>query len=94
MPKVDLFGDVPDVQQKVKVRTAGRSAYPAAPGTGPEGKKCRHCKFCIWVHGGVRAYPKCEKNKPRWTHGTGSDINTRMPSCKLFEPIETTEPKS
>jgi len=62
-----------------------RDAYPALPGTGPEGKRCRHCANCVSVNGGSRSYPKCLANKGRWTHGRATDINTRMPACRLFE---------
>jgi hypothetical protein len=81
----DLLGVVPDVQKAPKKKLAGRYAYPAPPGTGPEGKRCRDCAFYVRVNGGSRDYPKCEKNHARWGHTCSTDINSRMPACRLFE---------
>lgn len=83
----DLLGVVPGVQKLPKPPLAGRYAYPAPPGTGPEGKRCRDCRFYVRVCGGTRDYPKCEKNRARWGRTISTDINSRMNACRLFEPI-------
>lgn len=82
----DLFGLVPPVNANVQPgsQRAGRNGYPAPPGTGPEGKRCRDCANCQSVSGGRRSFPKCLANKGRWTHGRATDINTRMAACRLF----------
>lgn len=70
----------------VEVKARGKHyveprGYAGMPGTGPEGKTCR---MCVSYYNG-RGFPKCEKNRARWTHGRASDILAGSPACKLFE---------
>jgi hypothetical protein len=66
--------------------TPNPRAYPAPPGSGPEGQTCRGCDHYCRVQGGAKAYPKCELMKANWTHGTGTDIKASSPACRLFVP--------
>ena len=60
--------------------------YYGQPGTGPEGTTCRQCAHYVSLQGHAKTFPKCGKNKTRWTHGRGSDILASAPSCRYFEP--------
>lgn len=60
--------------------------YAAMPGTGPEGKQCRHCAHYTHQGGVAGNYPKCEANRARWTGGRGSDILAKAPACSRFTP--------
>lgn len=59
--------------------------YVDMPGTGPEGKQCRHCKHYAHQSGVAGSFPKCGLNRARWTGGRGSDILARAPACRRFE---------
>lgn len=63
--------------------------YYGIPGTGPEGKTCRDCVHYTHKDNVAGTYPKCGKNRARWTGGRGSDILARAPACKYFEQPET-----
>ena len=82
---VDLFGPVPPENQPRTTR-AGKNAYPALPGTGPAGMKCRDCEHSIYKPGVAGSYPKCNLMRARWTGGRGTDIRMRSPACSKFEP--------
>jgi len=69
----DLFGE--------QVKTFRSSAYPAAPGTGPTGKKSRDCESCYSVSRN-RTWYKCGLVKR--TSGHGTDINSRSAACGMF----------
>lgn len=59
--------------------------YAAPPGSGPEAYTCRQCAHYTHKGGVSGSYPKCGKNRARWTGGRGSDILARAPACRLFE---------
>lgn len=59
--------------------------YAAPPGTGPEGENCRGCEHYTHQGGVAGNYPKCAKNRARWTGGRGSDILASAPACRLFD---------
>jgi len=60
-------------------------AYPAQPGTGPEGETCGSCE-----HHHVRVfanrYHKCILMRDHWTAGDASDIRVRSPACLEWRP--------
>ena len=58
--------------------------YYGIPGTGPADKTCRQCAHYVRTNGHAKRYPKCGKNRARWTHGRASDILASSPSCKYF----------
>jgi hypothetical protein len=58
--------------------------YAAQPGTGPEGKQCRHCAHYTHKGNVAGTYPKCGANRAHWTGGRGSDILAKAPACRLF----------
>jgi hypothetical protein len=60
--------------------------YAALPGTGPEGKQCRHCAHYTHASGVAGSYPKCGANRAKWTGGRGSDILAKAPACSKFTP--------
>lgn len=66
-------------------RRPGLNAYPAQPGTGPEGKCCRDCAHKRRSEGTSKTFLKCELMRPVWTHGYGTDIKSRSPACAKFQ---------
>ena len=54
--------------------------YPAAPGSGPDGKQCRHCEHYFRNE---RKWSKCSLTFPRMGK-TGSDISMYSPACSEF----------
>lgn len=86
----DLFGEAP-VQPILTGKGSkggkrpGLHAYPAQPGTGPEGKCCRHCAHYAHMYGTAGSYPKCGLMRAVWTRGYGTDIRARSPACSKFE---------
>jgi hypothetical protein len=97
--RVDLFGPVPVGATPIKGKKGkpgrGKNAYPAPPGSGPEGMTCRQCAYAVRTSSTGNPnnlFSKCLKNRARWTSGYGTDIVLRSPACRLFEP-EDHEPK-
>lgn len=87
LPRAPLVLTDPKPRGKHYVEPRG---YWALPGTGPEGKTCRDCFYYTHKGGVSGTYPKCGRNRARWTGGRGSDILARAPACKGFaEPGET-----
>ena len=88
----DLLGEVPPAMERVKPPSKrsppGAFAYPAPPGTGPQGKTCRDCVSCVPTPTATRHY-KCLKNKARWGCTNLTDIKVRMNACRLFEQMPT-----
>lgn len=87
----DLFGEAP--AQPILTgkgskggRRPGLHAYPAQPGTGPEGKCCRDCANYTYRDGVAGTYRKCWLMRAVWTGGYGTDIKARSPACSKFEP--------
>jgi hypothetical protein len=78
-----IGGDVVTVQQRGKHYVEPRGYY-YHPGTGPAGETCGSCQNRM----AGRRYSKCQLNRPKWTHGRGSDILARSPACKYWEPEE------
>jgi len=59
-------------------------AYPAAPGSGPDGATCKTCRHCTYneMYSGRRYY-KC--GLVRSTHGYATDIRLKTPACSRYE---------
>lgn len=68
-----------------KKRKTKANGYAAQPGFGPAGETCKTCANYCRVQGGGRRWPKCLLRKPFWTHGPGSDIRAKSPSCRYWE---------
>lgn len=64
------------------VRKKGHAGHP---GRGPKGETCGSCVSRKSVHGGRKAYSKCELNRKNWTGGSGSDIRMRDPACEFWK---------
>lgn len=63
--------------------------YAAQPGTGPEGKTCRDCRYKqTQSNTGAKSWIKCELRRATWTHGPGTDIRAGSPACAKFSPKE------
>ena len=63
-----------------------KNGYAAAPGTGPEGKRCSDCKHKLSMSNtGAKSWIKCELRRATWTNGEGTDILARSPACSKFE---------
>ncbi len=93
----DLFGGPPMPVAVIRAgkrhRTAQPQGYAAIPGSGPDGKTCRHCAhYAITCPGGRKTFPKCGLMRNRWTHGRGTDIKASSPACKMFEEKPTARP--
>lgn len=95
----DMFGNEVDLAELAKQPHKGthkkrRSPIPRgyyySPGTGPAGETCGSCKHIVRKQLG-KVYLKCELNRARWTGGGGSDIRSRSPACKYWEPVEAAE---
>lgn len=91
MGELDLFGVVPEGNPEPRPGSRrptgpGARAYPAMPGTGPEGKCCRDCEnYTRTGNGyGLKTFAKCLLMRPMWTHGYGTDIKARSPACSKF----------
>jgi len=90
----DLFGEIPaQVIDAPKPKGTQPKGYAGIPGSGPEGKKCRHCAHYIirYTPAGY-THPKCDLMRHRWTSGRGSDIKVSSPACGRFEPELNKQP--
>jgi hypothetical protein len=86
---IDLFGEAPAVNNAIvpgvkKRREARPNGYAGIPGTGPEGRQCRHCDHYTHKGGVAGSYPKCNLCRTRWTGGRATDILARSPACSYF----------
>jgi len=76
----DLFDSVP------KSIINNPNAYPALPGTGNNGFKCKNCKHIARVgHDSGISHLKCGVIKHRWTSSHATDIQAKSPACTFFE---------
>ena len=76
---------------RVKRKPTQPKGYAADPGSGPEGKTCRHCKHKVTLSNtGRKSWIKCELMRGKWTSGPGTDIRAGSPACNRFEPKEAT----
>ena len=84
----DLFGTAPEQFTKVQIKRRRESqprGYPAMPGTGPAGKRCKHCANYV-VRSFAKDYRKCLLMRAVWTGGAGTDIRANAPACSKFSP--------
>ena len=72
----DLFGQ--------EVQTFNVKAYPAPPGTGPPGETCGTCSNSHYHKPSKKRFWKCKLIY--MTHGEGTDIKVRSPSCRHWTP--------
>lgn len=82
----DLFGEAPVQplpQQTKRARASQPRGYPAMPGTGPEGKRCKHCSNYV-IRSFAKDYRKCLLMRAVWTGGAGTDIRANSPACSKF----------
>lgn len=84
----DLLGD--DVPEPVAASKGKRKdptpwGYFAPPGTGPDGMRCRDCKFAVTRGNVAGRYHKCLRSKGKWTRGRKTDILLRTPACSGFD---------
>ena len=84
----DLFPDLP-VPKNARGKVYKRLAYPAAPGSGPDDKQCRHCGHC-YRQGGARVYTKC--GLMSGSRSANSDISMYSPACSYFREAGEEEP--
>jgi hypothetical protein len=61
-----------------------KRAYPAQPGTGPEGETCKTCEH-LHRNRQAKVYLKCWKMQAVWTGGGGSDVKARAPACSRWQ---------
>ena len=75
----DLFDSLPESTLQP---FTGKGGYAYTPGSGPEGKKCKHCdNFERWNYND-KTYFKCELTVH--TNGAGSDIRANAAACMMF----------
>lgn len=83
---LDLFGVIPpaavQAQESAK-RKETPKGYAGIPGTGPEGKCCKHCEHYAIVKYS-KSYRKCLLLRPNWTKSYGTDIRANSPACSRF----------
>lgn len=84
----DMFGNEVTIEEARALLKKGPkrkptqpNGYAAPPGTGPQGETCGSCKWLYRNHQS-KTYLKCEKNRPFWTGGPGSDIRAKAPACR------------
>ena len=58
--------------------------HVAPPGTGPDGKTCRTCRFYRSVRYHDTAHRKCGLMEHAWTHGEATDIRAADPACRFY----------
>lgn len=64
--------------------------YHGHPGSGPAGKTCGACQYCVKVRIYSRATPKCKQFRALWTRSRRSDILLKTPACQHFEQASET----
>lgn len=62
------------------------AGYVAEPGTGPEGERCGTCRHLTRTSTTAKEYLKCGLNSARWTGGRKTDVLSRSPACRKWEP--------
>jgi hypothetical protein len=82
MKYINLLGEEIDTDVELKKR---RLINPmvTAQGKGPEGMKCKHCRFCYGKHYS-KIYYKCEFRGD--TNGPGTDHKVNWAACGKFQP--------
>lgn len=78
MAEPDLFGETP--------KTYNTLAYPAPPGSGPEGETCGTCNHCYSRSFSKRVY-KC--GLMSGSHSDRTDIGVRKKACAFHTPQQT-----
>lgn len=80
----NLLGEEVDTDEMKKAR---RKINPMvrAVGPGPEGMKCKHCRF-LYAKEYARTYYKCEWRGD--TNGPGTDHKINWPACSKFQKDE------
>jgi hypothetical protein len=74
---------------KSKRKPTEPHGYAAPPGTGPDGKTCRDCRYKqTQSNTGAKSWIKCELRRATWTHGPGTDIRASSPACAKFTAKE------
>lgn len=84
----DLFGNEVREAKALKNKSGSFNENPCIPvyGKGPDGTRCKHCKYLFGVQHS-KTYYKCElRGKP--TGGPATDHRVNWPSCGKFEKEE------
>lgn len=84
MKYTNLLGETVDTDELKKAR---RKINPMvrAVGSGPEGMRCKHCRF-LYAKKYARTYYKCEWRGD--TNGPGTDHKINWPACSKFQKEE------
>ena len=61
-----------------------RFGYAEKPGSGPDGKVCADCYWCVRHGSGGQDWFKCLRMEQFWTFKRKSDIRARAPACAHF----------
>jgi len=77
-----LPGDAPG--QPARTPKEKANGYPAPPGSGPAGEKCKTCRH-IRRNQMSKVYIKCAVIEYRWTGGAGTDIRANSPACRYWQ---------
>lgn len=85
MKYINLLGEEIDTDEERK-KQRGINPMVKACGKGPEGKRCKHCKY-FYSKTYSKTYFKCSFRGD--TNGTGTDHKANWPTCGKF--IESTE---
>ena len=87
---IDLFGEAPKQLLPVQIKRRRESeprGYPAMPGTGPAGMRCKDCENYV-IRRLSKDYRKCQLMRAVWTGGAGTDIRANSPACSKFEEVK------
>jgi hypothetical protein len=83
--RLNLPAMTPAERRRLFPRGPIPSGYAASPGTGPEGETCGSCKH-LFRNQLAKTYLKCSLMRACWTGGRKTDVLSRSPACKFWEP--------
>lgn len=78
------FQELDELADIIEAGPNWKRAYPAQPGTGPEGETCKTCEH-LHRNRQAKVYLKCWKMQTVWTGGGGSDVKARAPACSQWQ---------
>ncbi|MCK5612307.1 hypothetical protein KAR91_61110 [Candidatus Pacearchaeota archaeon] len=78
-----MNGELFKISDRVKIQAAHPNPMVRKAGIGPEGAKCKGCKFLIRTKPSNRVYYKCKFVGV--THGAATDVRVRWDACRMYE---------
>jgi hypothetical protein len=79
-----MNGELFELSDRYKARMAHPNPMVRKAGIGPEGAKCKGCKFLIrTTSNSNKVYYKCDLVGV--THGAATDVRVRWDACRMYE---------